>query len=100
VSLGGDFSERKALSFDGALYEPTRHRVRVRALPLGWFRNAGGEWAYEAEDERQFEVFCESCGDSDGPKENQPEKIRSLRGPYPSRRRAERALNRHLRRPD
>ena len=74
--------------FDGH-YPYTRH------VRLGWARNAAGAWQAASEDPHQWEVFCEQCGDTDGPAEVQPESARELRGPYWSKHKAEHVAKHH-----
>lgn len=46
---------------------------------------------------RKWEVVCTQCGDTDGPAEGQSETIRTLRGPYSSKRKAQRVVRQHAR---
>jgi hypothetical protein len=72
------------------------HYPYARPLRTGWTRNASGHWEASAEDPHQWEVFCEQCGDTDGPADDQPDPARSIRGPYPSKHRAEHVAKRHF----
>jgi hypothetical protein len=72
------------------------HRPHVRTARSSWRQDASGQWESDAEEAHLWEVFCQQCGDTDGPVDIQPEAARRLRGPYPSMRRAGRAAVKHL----
>ncbi len=72
------------------------HYPYARPMRTGWTRNASGDWVASAEDPHQWEVFCEQCGDTDGPVDGQPDRARELRGPYPSKHKAEHVATRHF----
>jgi len=74
-----------------------RHLPGVRHLRVGWRTDAHGQWVADAIDESQWEVVCVQCGDDDGPADRLLPDVRTLRGPYPSRHRAEHAARRHER---
>jgi len=74
-----------------------RHYPYARQVRLSWNQDTAGKWAYQGVDERLWEVFCEQCGDTDGPAEYQEPAIRQLRGPYRGKRRAKHAAGRHYR---
>jgi hypothetical protein len=46
-------------------------------------------------DDTRFEVICAACGDIDGPVEYQPPVAQALRGPYSSRKAAEKVARNH-----
>jgi hypothetical protein len=71
------------------------HHPYARPLHTGWSKNAHGHWQSSSEDDHQWEVFCEECGDTDGPVKLQSEKVRTLRGPYTSKHKAEHAAKLH-----
>ena len=71
------------------------HYPYARPLHGGWEKNPAGHWQSTSEDDRQWEVVCEECGDTDGPIELQSEKVRNLRGPYPTKHQAEHVAKRH-----
>jgi hypothetical protein len=61
---------------------PTMATTLTRQVRTGWYHDAAGGWAYEGVDDHLWEVFCQQCGDTDGPAENQEPAVRQLRGPY------------------
>jgi len=71
------------------------HHAYARPLHGGWRKNPAGHWQSTTEDDRQWEVVCEECGDTDGPIELQTAKVRSLRGPYPTKHQAEHEAKMH-----
>jgi len=73
------------------------HHPVFRHARQGWWKDAEGRWVSVAEDPSRWEVVCPQCGDSDGPADNQLPRVITLRGPYASRHKAERAAKRHLR---
>jgi hypothetical protein len=72
------------------------HYPYAREVRTGWHRDAAGAWAYDGLDDHLWEVFCEQCGDTDGPAEEQDPAVRQLRGPYRHKHSAEHAANRHF----
>jgi hypothetical protein len=103
----GDFSfnakysslegEAKA-AMAGASSGPGHHHYPyARPVRLSWYQDAAGEWAYQGVDAHLWEVFCEQCGDTDGPAENQEAAARQLRGPYRGKHQAKHAAGRHYR---
>jgi len=74
-----------------------RHYPYARQARLSWYQDAAGEWAYRDLDAHLWEVFCEQCGDTDGPAENQEAKVQHLRGPYRSKHQAKHAAGKHYR---
>ena len=68
-----------------------RHYPYARQVRLNGSQNAAGQWAYQGVDEHLWEVFCQQCGDTDGPAENQEAAVRELRGPYRSKHQAKHA---------
>jgi hypothetical protein len=70
------------------------HYPYVRALQLEWQELPTGFRA-KANDPYRFEVICAACGDIDGPLEYQPFAAQQLRGPYESKRIAEKVAQRH-----
>ena len=71
------------------------HCPYARPLHGGWKKNPAGHWQSTSEDDSKWEVVCEECGDTDGPIELQTEKVRSLRGPYPTKHQAEHVAKIH-----
>jgi hypothetical protein len=71
------------------------HVARVRPMKTNW-RFESGEWKSESTDPKYWEIVCVPCHDSDGPAEQQSKAVRTLRGPYRSRRQAQRASDKHL----
>jgi len=76
--------------------EVERHFPYVRPLQLDWEERPTGFRARRTDGER-FEVICAGCGDIDGPEEYQPASARTLRGPYESRKLAEKVARNHER---
>lgn len=72
------------------------HYPYARPVCTGWYHDAAGRWAYEGVDDHLWEVFCQQCGDTDGPAENQAPPVRQLRGPYRHKHSAEHAANKHF----
>ena len=72
------------------------HFPYARPMRTGWTRNNTGDWVASAEDPHQWEVFCEQCGDTDGPADSQPDRAREIRGPYSSKHKAEHVARRHF----
>jgi len=68
----------------------------ARPLRTGWTRNPTGDWVACAEDPQRWEVFCEQCGNTDGPADDQPDPARELRGPYAPKHKAEHVVKRHF----
>jgi hypothetical protein len=66
----------------------------VRPLQLDWQELPTGFRAGK-NDPYRFEVICATCGDIDGPLEYQPFAAQQLRGPYESKRIAEKIAQRH-----
>ena len=71
------------------------HHPYARPVHSGWRRTPAGHWESTSEDDHQWEVVCEECGDTDGPISSQSETVRTLRGPYPTKHRAEHVVKRH-----
>lgn len=86
-------SEVGAANTPFAEYE---HRPYVRPLQTGWIEEPTAFRATGSDPDR-FEIICASCGDIDGPIEYQPVLAQQLRGPYESRREAERICRLHER---
>jgi hypothetical protein len=80
--------------------EPEKHHdghyPYARRARIGWRRNGDGAWASSAEDPKQWEVFCQQCGDTDGPAAEQPGAVQKLRGPYSSKHKAEHVATKHF----
>ncbi len=72
------------------------HYPYARQVRTGWHHDAAGAWAYDGVDAQLWEVFCQQCGDTDGPAENQEPAVRQLRGPYRHKHSAEHAANKHF----
>jgi hypothetical protein len=73
-----------------------RHLPYARRVRLGWRQDGEGAWTFDAEDRRLWEVCCFECGDTDGPPERQAPHVQALRGPYESKRLANRMVKRHF----
>jgi hypothetical protein len=71
------------------------HHPYARPVHSGWRRTPEGHWESTSEEDRQWEVVCEECGDTDGPVTMQSENVRILRGPYASRHKAEHSAKLH-----
>ena len=71
------------------------HYPYARHVHIGWSRDPLGQWVSATEDESQWEVVCPQCGDTDGPAEGQSKSVRTLRGPYPNKRKAQRVVRQH-----
>ena len=71
------------------------HHGYARPVHGGWGKNPAGHWESTSEDDHQWEVVCEECGDTDGPISSQPVAVRALRSPYPTKHRAEQVAKRH-----
>ena len=71
------------------------HHPYARPVHGGWRKNPAGHWQSTSEDDHQWEVVCEECGDTDGPISSQSEAVQALRGPYPTKHRAEQVAKRH-----
>ncbi len=101
--VGGDFSlgfrlgalDAKADVNDAESHEH-HHFPYARRLRLGWRRDADGRWVADREDKRLWEVFCDECGDTDGPAENQTEAVQRLRGPYSHEHKAKHVAEKHF----
>jgi hypothetical protein len=87
--IGQNEESEEGPPFDG--HYPYARRVR-----LGWSRTGAGAWVHSSEDPKQWEVFCEQCGAREGPSEVQSEAAQKLRGPYPSKRKAEHVAKTHF----
>lgn len=95
-SLEGE--AKAAMGRAGAGSGPDYHHYPyARPVRLSWYRDAAGEWAYQGVDAHLWEVFCERCGDTDGPAENQEAAARELRGPYRSKHQAKHVAGKHRR---
>jgi hypothetical protein len=70
------------------------HYPYVRPLQLDWQELPTGFRA-KRNDPYRFEVICAACGDIDGPLQYQPSVAQQLRGPYESKRLAEKVAQRH-----
>ena len=70
------------------------HYPYVRPLQLDWQELPTGFRA-RGNDPYRFEVICAACGDIDGPPDCQPFAAQQLRGPYESKRIAEKISQRH-----
>jgi hypothetical protein len=108
MSSAGDFNQaldflaieglvKQAMGQDAAGAGPDRgHYPYARQVRTGWHQDAAGKWAHEGVDEHMWEVFCQQCGDTDGPAEYQEPPARQLRGPYRHQHSAEHAANKHF----
>jgi hypothetical protein len=102
VDLGADFAPIEGLVKD-AMRSPhpvsgsdPQHYPYARQVRLSWYQDGSGKWAYDGLDDHQWEVFCQQCGDTDGPAENQEPPVRQLRGPYRGKHRADHAASKHF----
>jgi len=93
---GGFGSARERLErATGPRYKPGLvHYPYVRPLQLDWQELPTGFRA-RSNDPYRFEVICAACGDIDGPLDYQPLAAQQLRGPYESKRMAEKTSQRH-----
>lgn len=73
-----------------------QHYPYARRVRHGWHMDTAGAWAYESLDDQLWEVFCQQCGDTNGPAEDQQPPARRLRGPYRSKHDAQHASNKHF----
>jgi hypothetical protein len=107
VAGGGDFvlgaefmaidgQVKRAMGSAEASGPDPGHYPYARQVRTGWRQDAAGAWAYDALDDQLWEVFCEQCGDTDGPAERQKPAVRQLRGPYRHKHSAERMATRHF----
>jgi hypothetical protein len=71
------------------------HAPYVRHVVLSGHRDQYGQWVADTVDEDAWELICRECGDDEGLADSQSEAIRSLRGPYPHKRKAEDAERQH-----
>jgi hypothetical protein len=93
------FGDRVKQSMESAAPAPgpdSGHYPYARQVRTGWRRDPAGQWTYDGLDDHLWEVFCEQCGDTDGPAEDQEPAVRQLRGPYSSKHRAEHGATRHF----
>ena len=72
------------------------HFPYARRSRTGWQQKPDGAWVSSSEDPEEWEVFCEQCGDTDGPVERQSEPVRRIRGPYSSKHKAEHVATKHF----
>jgi len=72
------------------------HHPYARPRKGSWTKDATGRWRSGSVDPHSWEVICEECGDTDGPIEMQSPTARARRGPYSSKRKAERAATKHF----
>jgi hypothetical protein len=107
VAGGGDFvlgaefmaidgQVKRAMGSADAAGPDPGHYPYARQVRTGWRQDVPGAWAYDALDDHLWEVFCEQCGDTDGPAETQKPAVRQLRGPYRNKHSAERVASRHF----
>jgi hypothetical protein len=83
LELGLVEARAKAAMSDAAASGPDGgHYPYARQVRTGWHQDVAGKWAYAGVDDHLWEVFCQQCGDTDGPAENQEPAVRQLRGPY------------------
>ncbi len=71
------------------------HTPYVRSL-RNWRQDDLGRWVSTEATEELWEIVCAQCGDDQGPVDRQMAAVRSLRGPYSSRDRAEHVARRHV----
>lgn len=91
---GVELEVMSALSDAGS--KPHRHHPGARRMPIEWARSATGEWVAGDIDATRWEVFCEECGDTDGPADQQSPAVQELRGPYRHEHEARRVERRHF----
>jgi hypothetical protein len=101
-TLGAEFMAiegqvKQAMGSDAGASGPDHgHYPYARQVRTGWHQDAAGRWAYDGVDVHLWEVFCEQCGDTDGPAESQAPAVLQLRGPYQRKHSAEHAANKHF----
>jgi|SRR5580704_4254116 hypothetical protein len=106
MTMGGDLNALNTfpitwwIGHPDAESAPEKHRdghyPYARRVRNGWQRKGDGGWVSSSEDPKLWEVFCEQCGDTDGPPAAQPEPAQTLRGPYPSKHKAEHVATKHF----
>jgi hypothetical protein len=74
--------------------DPDAHTAGVRPMRINWTQQ-NGEWVSDGTDPKRWEVFCEACGDPDGPIDWLLPVNAKMRGPYRSHRKAEDVARRH-----
>lgn len=94
MTMGGDLNALGAfpitwwIGYQDEEFEPEGHfgghYPYSQPVRTGWQRKADGGWVASSEDPKLCEVFCEQCGDADGPAAVQPEPAQSLPRPYSS----------------
>jgi hypothetical protein len=105
--VAGDFGGKLGLEYVEGLvtdamktdvpHDPDRgHYPYARQVRTGWHHDAAGAWAHDGVDDHLWEVFCQQCGDTDGPVEDQNPVVRKLRGPYRHKHTAEHVANEHF----
>jgi hypothetical protein len=75
--------------------EADPHTPYVRHVVLSGHPDRYGQWVPDLVDEHTWELICRECGDNEGLAEAQTRAVRSLRGSYPSRHKAEHAARHH-----
>ena len=106
MAMGGDINALSTFPIEWWLGRRTEdqgqgfpaggHYPYARPVRTGWTRDATGRWVASGEDPHEWEVFCEQCGDADGPADGQPTPAREIRGPYPSKHKAVHAAKKHF----
>lgn len=107
MTVGGGMDGLNAFLPDGWLRRPTdtvddspepdtSHYPYARPLRGGWQKQLDGKWECTIEDQHEWEVICEQCGDRSGRVEDQPESARELRGPYDSKHKATHVAKKHF----
>jgi hypothetical protein len=71
------------------------HSAICRTQPARIWRDNAGEWRRSGQVTGLWEVICSDCGDDAGPYTEQTEHVQRIRGPYPNKDEAERALVAH-----
>jgi hypothetical protein len=74
---------------------PTMATTLTRQVRTGWYHDAAGGWAYEGVDDHLWEVFCQQCGDTDGPRRIRNQRFASFAAPTATST-AEHAANKHF----
>jgi hypothetical protein len=93
---GGEYFGRDARDRAAGSGPVGEHYPYARQVRVGWCRDTKGNWTSETVDPRLWEVFCQECGDTDGPSEYPAASDSKVRGPYSGKRRAVRAARRHF----
>lgn len=89
--IGGDAPEPGLIGKVGGV----PHTPYVRLVILSGHQDKYGQLVPELVDERSWELICRECGDNEDLANAQSQAVRSLRGPYPTKHKAEHLARRH-----